>query len=659
MSQFLRYSLPEHLRARRSAQRREVGVQVAAVVTALLCLAGAGMLLAPMNAVRRERQLVVDPDTIKGLPPGMSLLGKLGTFRALAIDWASIRAERLKQEGKTYEAYELHKTICKLAPRFPRVWATAAWNMAYNISVNQYTPEARWQWVRNGIALLRDEGIPYNPRSITLYRELQWIFWHKIGDFLDDEHLNYKRALAVEMERVLGPPPVTLSDAEYFDWFRKIVDAPRDVTALIEGDAEVSRLVSRLIDLKLGPDDSLLEFVARHLRPELDAGTLVKDQQQADPLPAQRLAVLKDPAYAEALDRLLAALRSRVLRERYKMNLEWMLDLMVNQYGPLDWRNAFAHSLYWSSWGNKANEGYEYTDRADEVNTARNMFFALHSLIVRGRMVLLPDFDDPFASYIDFTSDLRFIPYLFNTYLRIGKEQFGGSPDFVEGTPGKNYMTGLVTNMENWIQMLFLEGGEENAAQAENFYAWLREYNRHPDGTVQSRYQKTLEQFVMDDILAQLDTYRAVNGLIRAQVVRGLKHLQLGQKAACLAAFERARLAYEYWMHDSRVDPNDRRKMQPFVVIVRDEIVEFLRAAYIAPLFKVRLWRELPLEQRQMSYDLLTAYFHELCAAQQPPWSVELAFDEPPGMEEARKRDLELRGAPRQEGVDPGEKFKP
>lgn len=145
------------------------------------------------------------PRQITGLPPDLALLGKLGTFRALAIDWAFIRADRLKEEGKYYEAYELHDTICKLAPRFPKVWVHAAWNMAYNISVAQYTPEARWQWVSNGIKVLRDGGIHYNPKSVTLYKELTWIYWHKIGDFLDDEHLNYKKALAVEMEAVLGP----------------------------------------------------------------------------------------------------------------------------------------------------------------------------------------------------------------------------------------------------------------------------------------------------------------------------------------------------------------------------------------------------------------------------------------------------------------------
>ncbi|MEK7756273.1 MAG: hypothetical protein AAB385_03585, partial [Planctomycetota bacterium] len=121
-SHTLRYSLPEHLAARRAAQRSEWVVQTIAVSVAVVCFTLAGLLIGPVNTIRKERQLVIDPATIKGLPPDIALLGKLGTFRALAIDWASIRAERLKEEGKTYEAMQLHETVCALAPRFPKVW---------------------------------------------------------------------------------------------------------------------------------------------------------------------------------------------------------------------------------------------------------------------------------------------------------------------------------------------------------------------------------------------------------------------------------------------------------------------------------------------------------------------------------------------------------
>jgi len=659
MSQVLDYSLPGHLAARRAAQRREWTVQVVAAATAAACLVGAGFLVDPINRIRKEHQYVLDPDSMKGLPPNLELLGKLGTFRALAIDWAAIRAERLKDEGKTYEALQLHETICALAPRFPRVWTNAAWNMAYNISVMQYTPEARWMWVKNGIEILRDKGIQYNPKAVTLYKDLAWTYWHKIGDFMDDEHLNYKRALAVEMEQVLGPPPVTLSDKDYFDWFARIVNAPRDFAALLRDDPEAAALVAKLEAVSLKPDEALLEFVARHIRPELQASELLKAKSSEDLLTDRRLALLTDAQWKQPLDRLLAALRSKVLRERYKFDLDWMFDLMVYQYGPLDWRNAFSHAIYWASRGDKLSRGYDAVNINDQLNNARFVFYGLQKTIMQGRITLWPDFDDPFSSYIELTPDTRYIPYLYDAYMRLGKEHFGDHPDFKEGTPGPIYLRGFVTSMQEWIQLLYLEGGEANQTQAETYYRWLRENNREADGSVQYRYQQTMAEFVTGELLSTAGTYKAAGAVIRSFAQRALKQFALGLGKDGVQSLQRARNVYEYWTADTRKDINERRKMQPFIVIVRDEVENYLKHPNVAPLFKARLWRSLLRDQAganlaRMSYDHLSAYFERLCAALDPPWDVNVAFEAPPGMEEFRKRDVEYRGAPRRDDVEQG-----
>jgi hypothetical protein len=51
----------------------------------------------------------------------------------------------------------------------------------------------------NGIALLRDEGLRFNPRDARLYRELAWFYQNKVGDTLDSAHLTYKVALARQL----------------------------------------------------------------------------------------------------------------------------------------------------------------------------------------------------------------------------------------------------------------------------------------------------------------------------------------------------------------------------------------------------------------------------------------------------------------------------
>jgi hypothetical protein len=659
MSEALTFKLPEHLAARRTAQRREWTTQFVAVSIAVVCFVGAGLMITPINSVRREKQLVIDPETLGTLPPDLALLGKLGTFRALAIDWASIRAERLKEEGKYYEALQLHETICALAPRFAQVWIYAAWNMAYNISVAQYSPEARWQWVRNGITILRDKGIQYNPRAVALYKELAWIYWHKIGDFLDDHHRTYKRALAVEIERVLGAPPVALSDEAYFAWFRKIVDAPRDLPAFLKSRADVERLVFQLRQVRLAPDETLLEFVARHIRPELRPDRLRLGKNESDELTTNRLQILRDPENEASVEDLLAAVRSDVLRTRHRLDLDLMWSLM-GQFGPLDWRNAFSHALYWSSLGERVSQGHENLSIHDQINNARFILMAMQNMILRGRITLWANFDEPFESYLELTPDPRYIPYLYDAYMHIGEKYFKDDPRFKPGTPGPSFMVGFVSSVTTWIQLLYLEGGEKNTKLAEQFYAWLRENNPHPNGATQERYLQTLDHFVMGDILSQLHTYKAAEAYVRTLIGNALKRYSLDMGESAFNSLLLARKAYEYWMTDTRNDINQRRQLQTFQLIVRDEIEAFLTNHAIAALYKASLWRNLSTQSVdlcQMVYDRVAPYFQKLCEVQTPPWDVKVAFPEPPGMAEFRlKEAIEFRGAPRRKDAEEGER---
>ena len=113
---------------------------------------------------------------------------------------------------------------------------------------------------------------------------------------------------------------------------------------MIASDAEIAALIDRLALLDIRPDDSLLEFVARHIRPELRIADLVLGETEVDSLHERRMALLTDPTMSDPLQRLLAAIRYRVLHDRLKLDPELMLKLMVDEYGPLDWRNAFSQT---------------------------------------------------------------------------------------------------------------------------------------------------------------------------------------------------------------------------------------------------------------------------------------------------------------------------
>ena len=99
----------------------------------------------------------------------------------------------------------------RLQPHFPSVWEYCAWNMAWNISVTTFTPEERWNWVYNGVKLLRDQGIPLNPRAVNLYKQLAWIFNNKMSEPTDDQHYAYKCNWGWRMHILLGPPPDPLA----------------------------------------------------------------------------------------------------------------------------------------------------------------------------------------------------------------------------------------------------------------------------------------------------------------------------------------------------------------------------------------------------------------------------------------------------------------
>ncbi len=183
-------------------------VQFLALALAAVLLYGAATRVAPINAGREQLNILTSTSPIANTPPEyVFYIQALGAFRGLVADIAFIRAEKLKDQALYYDAYQLSRWVCELQPRFPSVWEYCSWNMAWNISVTTFTPQERWNWVYNGVKLLRDQGIPYNPRAVNLYKQLAWTFNNKMGETTDEHHYAYKCNWAWRMHVLLGPPP--------------------------------------------------------------------------------------------------------------------------------------------------------------------------------------------------------------------------------------------------------------------------------------------------------------------------------------------------------------------------------------------------------------------------------------------------------------------
>lgn len=133
---------------------------------------------------------------IAPVPPSLNVvMVGLAGFRGLVAEVLWFRVNRLQMEGRYLELVQLANWITMLDPKASEGWVFNAWNLAYNISVMMNRPEDRWRWVQSGIALLRDEALRFNPSDARLYRELSWMYQHKIGEVLDSAHVYYKICL--------------------------------------------------------------------------------------------------------------------------------------------------------------------------------------------------------------------------------------------------------------------------------------------------------------------------------------------------------------------------------------------------------------------------------------------------------------------------------
>ncbi|MBI1371085.1 MAG: hypothetical protein GC162_20845 [Planctomycetes bacterium] len=313
-----------------------------AVALMIITLSGAALLMPAINRQRQALQLTANDQMMQNLPPDIALTqAALGSFRGLAVDILWARAEKMKQDGQFWEASQLADIITKLQPRFPQVWQFHAWNMAYNISVATHTPQERWKWVSDGINLLRDEGIPLNPNSVLLYKELSWIFLHKIGQFSDDMHWYYKPQLALEWHRLLGAP-VAGTTQQVIDQFAPIAEAYEKYVNQHELDQAIREEFERLLKVNAGNDTvidavwPLRDLTIEQFDVQLDQ--VIADLRAKSPELAARLDKLRAlttaqrrKVYADPIDRLLAddPAAKKALDELNAMGLKPDHDLLM------------------------------------------------------------------------------------------------------------------------------------------------------------------------------------------------------------------------------------------------------------------------------------------------------------------------------------------
>jgi hypothetical protein len=178
--------------------------KVLLLVLVAALLTGSGFLQNSMNHDRDTLGLT-HVEGLTNAPPVLAFTTvALGGFRGLISNILWTRENELQNDDKFFEMAQLSDWITKLEPHFSQVWVHEAWNMAYNISVKFKDYPDRWRWVQNGMELLRDQGLRYNPDDVLIHRELAWFFQHKMGANLDDASMYYKMQWKQDMEAVFG-----------------------------------------------------------------------------------------------------------------------------------------------------------------------------------------------------------------------------------------------------------------------------------------------------------------------------------------------------------------------------------------------------------------------------------------------------------------------
>jgi len=366
---------------------RDTIIWSVSITLAAALLITAGLQLDYINSERYQMKLIIN-EPLENAPPSLAFATvAMGAFRGLVVDILWLRADRLKEQGQFFDAKQIAEWITTLQPRFASVWEFHSWNMAYNISVaipaNQ--PQERWRWVKNGYELLRDEGIPLNPKSMSLYQELARIFQHKIGSVSDEAHKYYKLQLATSMEPLLGS-----TDNEFF---QMLAEAPEKWSQIIE-DPNTANFVAAIKKTDKAFDDED-EFVSNYL-------TLRQNPKRFEPEAFKVIDIFRGTKVLEKFD---------IFAKAWYLRSVWKLDPVLmheinqtygpvqfddpNKHLPLDWRHPDTHAIYWAVKGLKTAGKGEFS--VGEANTDRTVGHSLQNLFYNGKIFIYNIPQDPNA----------------------------------------------------------------------------------------------------------------------------------------------------------------------------------------------------------------------------------------------------------------------
>ncbi len=579
-------------------------VQVIAAVVLVAAMLTAGWLAASIGRERQQQNLVVSTGETRGMPPHVALAtAALGTFRGLAVDALWMRAGALQDEGLPYEAQTLAQWITALQPRFPRVWAFQAWNLAYNISAATRVPEERWGWINRGMNLLRSRGIPLNPEDPDLPMELGWIYFHKIGGKSDREHWYFKARLARDFRELLGDQTGSVTTEQAIERFAVIANAA-DSLAALEIEPDVRAAIDLMAEHGALPDEAFLRMLGRvslygqSIDARIRYGPGLPDGTNR-PLVA---ALRENPRLREAvIGKIIPHLQKRTLIDVYGMDPAFMLEQM-RSYGPLDWAHPHAHGIYWSERGIALARQSVKREQVNELNLIRTRLGNLQHLMRSGRIEF-----DPLSNRIDILPDPRFIA-AYETGMRDAIRLIESDQGLSAGGFGRATVADLLDGYESFLEQAtvfsFLYGDRQQAAAC---YQKLRRIAADTGRGSDPLYTGGLEVFLSRKLADVMEIEISnLRQFLDAMIQRGLLD---GLAKGRVDTFSRfvglAHAAYDRRYEVSADNPihiNPEARLPPFPAIVEASFANVIRREAIPILVRARIWAWAPESLRQQAW---------------------------------------------------------
>jgi len=480
------------------------------VCVTLLLLFGVNRVENRLDAAVAEHHLRFTGQ-IKNAPPLVTFTTvALGSFRGLVADLLWLRAGSLQEKGSYFEMVQLARWITDLQPTFSGATAYLAWNMAYNISVTCSSFEDRWRWVNEGIKLIRDQAIEYNPEDPILYKELAWIFQHKLGNIMDDANLYYKNRLAVEITNVAGVRP---------DW-EALAAAPENQAAF----------------LKKYPADNRIWKAAKDAGYETyDALDTAFKQPEPSALPQPFLNRIADDEKLVA--ELNAYFHAEYLRERLKLDPKIILELN-KEYGDMDWRVPESQAIYWATMGIKRTPGHK------DLSCDRVITQSLYEAFRSGRILMI---DDKAFETITLVPNLQLVD---SVYDRFRKVQEIYEPD----SPMSTFRSARINFMKDAITTLYNYGSFSKSAE------YYKKLQQEEPGS----HRLPLDEFVMQQWAEEVRdaSVKKASEIVSGLIFRSLFYLIYNDHDAALANERMARFVYTKYQREMGDQP--RTTLPPY-----------------------------------------------------------------------------------------------